>query len=141
MSAVPVTASTAQNKATKTLEDARAKLRSAEVAFAATMARRDLSAFAGYIAEDAVFINGGQPLRGKSAIVAEWAELFAAPVAPFAWQPDIVEVSAGGAIGYTEGPVTVPSGRSTVRFFSTWQLKSNGQWLIVFDNGYAICKE
>ena len=40
-----------------------------ERAFAATMAARDQAAFASFIAEDAVFLNGGRgELRGKAAI-------------------------------------------------------------------------
>lgn len=114
------------------------QVRAAEVSFAATMARRDLSAFAGHIAEDAVFINGGQPLRGKPAILEFWSQYFKSPAPPFAWRPDIVEVSAQASLGYTEGPVT--AGQAVIaRFYSTWQLQPGVGWRVIFDNGYAQC--
>jgi len=114
------------------------QVRAAEVSFAATMARRDLNAFGNHIAEDAVFINGGKPLRGKSAIVEYWSQYFKNPAPPFAWSPEIVEVGAKGSLGYTEGPVT--AGQVVIaRFYSTWQLQPIGGWLVVFDNGYSQC--
>lgn len=118
---------------------AREQIRASELAFAASMARRDLAAFVAHIAQDAVFINGGQPLRGKDAIVEHWSRFFKEPTAPFAWEPEIVEVGGQATLGYTEGPVR--SGTTVVaRFFSTWQRQSDGRWLVVFDNGYADCK-
>ncbi len=42
------------------IERARMRVRGAERALAAPMARRDLNAFAAIVADDAVFINGGQ---------------------------------------------------------------------------------
>ena len=37
----------------------------AELAFAKTMADRDHAAFSSFISEEAVFISGGKPVRGK----------------------------------------------------------------------------
>jgi len=116
------------------------QVRSSEERFADTMARRDASAFAEFIAEDAVFVNSGSPLRGKAAIVEHWKRFFVAAAAPFSWRPEIVEVGALGALGYTEGPVMSPSGKVFAKFFTTWQMTSSGKWLVVFDNGYAVCK-
>lgn len=121
-------------------EDRRAQALAAETGFAATLARRDLAAFAECIAEDAVFINGGTPLRGRPAIVEHWKRFFAPATAPFSWKPEIVELSAQATLAYTEGPVMDPSGKVFARFFSTWQLQGNGRWLVVFDNGQTLCK-
>ena len=115
------------------------QVRQSELAFAATMAARDLGAFARFIADDAVFINGGQPLRGRAAIVRHWERFFTGPAAPFSWRPDTVEIAAAGTLGYTEGPVTAASGSSEQRFYTTWQRQSSGGWLVVFDNGYRVC--
>ena len=112
----------------------------AEENFAATMARRDATAFAEFIAEDAVFINGGNPLRGKAAIVEYWSKFFAPQAAPFAWRPELVEVASSGTLGYTEVPVLLPTGAIFAKFFTTWQLSPSGRWLVVFDNGYSVCK-
>ena len=114
------------------------QVRAAETSFAATMARRDLASFASHIADDAVFINGGKPLRGKAQILEFWAQYFKSPEPPFAWRPVIVEVAAKSTLGYSEGPVT--AGQTvTARFYSTWQLQPMGNWLVVFDNGYSEC--
>ncbi len=119
--------------------DLREQVRQSELAFAATMAARDLKAFSSFIADDAVFINGGQPLRGRAAIVQHWQRFFADARAPFSWEPSIVEVASGGTLGYTEGPVTLASGASTSRFYTTWQRQAPGRWLVIFDNGYRVC--
>jgi ketosteroid isomerase-like protein len=120
--------------------DVVAQVRASEEAFAATMARRDAAAFIEFIAEDAVFINSGNPLRGKAAIAEHWKKFFVPPQAPFSWRPELVEVAASGTLGYTEGPVLTPAGGVFAKFYTTWQLASNGKWLVVFDNGYTVCK-
>jgi ketosteroid isomerase-like protein len=117
-----------------------AEVRAAETGFADTMARRDAAAFAGYVAADAVFINGGSPLRGRAAVVAFWSRYFAGPTAPFSWKPEIVEVAGDGALGYSEGPVALPSGAVFARFYSTWRREADGRWRVVFDNGYDVCR-
>ena len=127
-------------KAPASLNEARDQVRQTEQRFAASMAARDLAAFASFIAEDAVFVGGGSPLRGKPAVLAVWQEYFKTPAAPFSWQPEIIEVAASGTLGYSEGPVTSRDGSSTLRYFSTWQLQPSGRWLLVFDNGYTVCK-
>lgn len=118
--------------------DAAAQVRAAETAFAKSMADRDFAAFSALVADDAVFINSGQPLRGKPAVLAHWKKFFDGPAAPFAWKPEIVEVS--GALGYTEGPVSSPDGKVFARFWSTWRRDAaTGAWRVVFDNGQRIC--
>ena len=118
--------------------DASAQVRAAETAFAKSMADRDFAAFSALVADDAVFINGGQPLRGKAAVLAFWKRFFDGPAAPFVWRPEIVEVA--GALGYTEGPVSAPEGKVFARFWSTWRRDpATGQWRVVFDNGQRVC--
>lgn len=114
-------------------------LRDAETGFANTMAKRDLNAFANFLADDAVFINGGKPLRGKAAIVEHWKRFYSSAEAPFSWKPEIVEVVTSGDVGYSEGPVSLPNGTSPSRYFSTWRLNEVGIWKVVFDNGYDVC--
>lgn len=115
------------------------QVRASETAFAASMASRDLQAFASWIADDAVFINGGTPLRGKAAVLAHWERFFRAPQAPFAWKPEIVEVLASGQLAYSEGPVSLPDGKVIARYLSTWRREPSGAWRVVFDNGYDTC--
>lgn len=104
------------------------------------MARRDLQGFGAFIGEDAVFINGGNPLRGRAAIVEHWKKFFVSPEPPFSWRPELAEVAASGTLGYTEGPVLAPAGTVFAKFYTTWQMAPSGKWLVAFDNGYTVCK-
>ena len=121
------------------LQLAAAEVRASEIAFAKTMADRDFMAFGAFIADDAVFVNGGRPLRGKTAILGFWKKFFDVPSAPFTWKPEVAEVIGRGDMGYTTGPVTSAAGTLTAHFHSTWRRGADGRWLIVFDNGYPAC--
>lgn len=110
-----------------------------ERAFAQTMAARDLAAFAGFIAEDAVFIEDPEPLRGRAQVVESWKVLYARPTAPFSWEPERVEVLASGQLALTSGPVHDPGGRLIGTFTSIWRREPGGAWRIVFDRGTAAC--
>src|SRR5262245_27359384 len=95
----------------------------AERAFAATMARRDVTAFASHIAQEAIFMGAGDAprvLRGRTAIVEAWKMYFDGPAAPFSWEPDIAEVIDSGNLALTSGPVHDPSGEVIGRFNSIW---------------------
>lgn len=117
--------------------DAAESLRAAETAFARSMADRNFEAFASHVADDAVFINGGTPLRGKAAILGFWKRFYEKPAAPFSWRPEIAEVANG--LGYTTGPVMGPDGKQIAHFASTWRRTATGRWEVVFDNGYPVC--
>ena len=116
------------------------QVRATETAFAASMAARDFNAFASFVADDATFVNGGKPLRGKAAVLMHWERFFRSPQAPFAWKPEIVEVLASGQLAYSEGPVSLPDGKVVARYVSTWRRDpSTGAWKVVLDNGYDTC--
>ena len=121
------------------VEALRRQVTDTEIAFAKTMADRDLKAFTDLIAEDAVFLNAGKPLRGRDAIVEHWKRFYAAPAAPFSWKPDLVEVLSSGTLAQSIGPVMEPGGAVVARFYSVWRLDGPGVWRIVFDNGYDVC--
>jgi ketosteroid isomerase-like protein len=118
-----------------------AQLRAAETAFAKTMADRDHAAFAGFIAEDAVFFGGEGETRGKQAVVDSWASLFEGPKPAFSWRPEVAVVLASGGLGLTSGPVFDPDGKQTGTFNSVWRRESDGTWKIVFDKGCPPCGE
>ena len=119
-------------------EDLVAQVTATETAFARTMADRDHAAFLGFIADDAVFLNGGQPLRGKAAIGEHWSRFYQGPKAPFSWKPDLVEVIGSGTLAQSIGPVSSPDGKVFARFYSTWRREGDGRWRIVLDNGYEL---
>ncbi|MDY0021977.1 YybH family protein [Arenimonas caeni] len=114
--------------------------RATEAAFARTMAERDLDAFAGFIAEDAIFSPGPNTLRGKAAIVAAWSKYFEGEQAPFSWRPETVVVNASGDLAATKGPVFDPSGKPIAEFRSTWRREADGSWKVVFDDGTCLCR-
>lgn len=121
------------------IAEATRQLSAAESAFAKSMADRDFEAFASFIAEDAVFVNGSNPLRGKAAVLADWKQYFVAPAAPFSWHPEHAIVLDAGTWGQTKGPVLDPAGKVFAHFRSTWRQASPGVWQVVFDDGYLAC--
>jgi len=106
-----------------------------ERAFARTMAERDHAAFARFLAEEAVFFSGAEPLRGKAAVASHWKRFYETPQAPFSWHPDRVEVLDSGTLAFSTGPVLDPAGRPVGRFNSVWRLEAPGAWRVVFDSG------
>jgi len=111
------------------------ELRATEVAFAKTMADRDLDAFAGFLSHEVVFFTGENTLRGPQAVSEAWARFFAGPRPPFSWEPDAVAVLDSGTLGFTSGPVLDPDGARVGTFNSVWRRLPNGTWQIVFDRG------
>ena len=110
-----------------------------ERAFARTMADRDHAAFTRYLSEEAVFFEGETPTSGKEAIAAKWKPFFDGDTAPFAWQPDRVEVLKSGTLALTSGPVYDGAGKVVGRFNSVWRQEAPGQWRVVFDKGSPVC--
>lgn len=121
------------------LDALRRQVTDTELAFAKTMADRNLESFSGFVAADAVFLNGGKPLRGRDAVVEHWKRFYVAPAAPFSWKPELVEVLASGTLAQSQGPVMDPAGKVVARFHSVWRLDAPGVWHIVFDDGYDVC--
>lgn len=106
-----------------------------EIAFAKTMADRDLGAFREFVSAEAIFFAGNQPIRGRDAVVEAWTPFFDGPDAPFSWHPDLVEALDGGGLALSSGPVRDPSGEVVGRFNSIWRLEADGEWRVVFDKG------
>ena len=111
-----------------------------ERAFAKTMADRDLDAFKTFLAEDAIFFNGPQALRGREAVINAWSALYQGEQAPFSWDPDQVEVLDSGELALSTGPVLNPAGKCVGRFNSIWRL-TEGEWFVVFDKGSDECPD
>jgi ketosteroid isomerase-like protein len=107
----------------------------AELAFARTMADRNLSGFSEFVAEEAIFFAGTSTLRGKPEVIEGWAQYFTGAEAPFSWEPDQVEVLESGRLAFSTGPVRDPAGKVIARFNSVWRLEASGQWRVVFDKG------
>ncbi|MGB8599471.1 MAG: nuclear transport factor 2 family protein [Burkholderiales bacterium] len=119
--------------------EARQQVFSAERAFAKTMADRDHRAFTSFIADDSVFFSGPKPIRGKQQIADAWARFYAAPTAPFSWEPEEVEVLESGTLALSSGPVRDAQGKVFARFNSIWKRDASGVWRVVFDKGSDVC--
>jgi uncharacterized protein (TIGR02246 family) len=117
----------------------RETVRARETAFARTMAERDRKAFAGFLAEDAVFVSPKQSLRGREQIVTAWKPFFDSEEPPFSWTPEQVEVDAAGDLALSTGPVNDASGARIGTFVSTWRKEADGVWRVVFDGGCPPC--
>ena len=114
------------------------QVRSTEIAFAKTMADRDLAAFGRFLAPDAVFV--AKPVtRGPAAIIAAWKEYYQGAEAPFSWSPEQVEVLDSGKLALSSGPVLDPKGQRIGTFSSVWRRERDGHWRIVLDHGSPEC--
>jgi ketosteroid isomerase-like protein len=126
--------------AAETIEELARQVREAESAFADTMAKRDLEAFATHLDDEAVFFGGKSALRGKAAVVASWKAFFDGPAAPFSWKPESVEVLDSGKLAHSSGPVLDPQGKRVATFNSIWRRGEDGRWRVVFDKGCEACE-
>jgi ketosteroid isomerase-like protein len=117
----------------------RQQVENTERAFAATMAERDYAAFTRFLSDEAVFFSGETVLHGKQEVAAVWKPYFDGAEAPFAWEPQVVEVLDSGALALSSGPVYDPGGKLVSNFTSIWRLEAPGTWRIIFDKGSRAC--
>ena len=110
-----------------------------EKAFAKTMADRDFSTFKTFIDDEAIFFSGNKVLTGKTQVTSVWQGYFVSALAPFSWQPDIVEVLESGNLALSSGPVFDPQGKVVGGYNSIWRRDRSGQWRIIFDKGTEVC--
>jgi ketosteroid isomerase-like protein len=115
------------------------QVRDAERAFAKTMADRDHNAFTSFLADEAVFFSETDVLRSKAAVASGWKRLYDGPRAPFAWDPDRVEVLDSGTLALSSGPVRDPQGKRVGTFNSVWRREAGGAWKVIFDKGCPPC--
>jgi ketosteroid isomerase-like protein len=114
------------------------QVRATEIAFAKTLADRDVKAFRALIAPDVIWL-ADQPLRGPDQVLTRWQKFFDAPQPPFSWRPEIVEVQQGGKLALSTGPVLDPAGKRIGTYTSIWRRESTGAWKIIFDRGCPVC--
>jgi ketosteroid isomerase-like protein len=115
------------------------QVRATEIAFAKTLADRDVKTFVSMIAPDVIWL-GQTPMRGPAEVLKTWQKFFDAQKAPFSWAPEIVEVQDGGKLALSRGPVTDAAGRRVGTYTSIWRREDSGKWRIIFDSGCAHCE-
>ncbi len=133
LSAVTIPALASESIAELTLQ-----VRTTEIAFAKTLADRDVKAFARMIAPDVIWL-ADKPLRGPAEVVTSWQKFFDASEPPFTWSPEIVEVQEGGKLALSTGPVTNAAGKRIATYTSIWRREKTGEWKIIFDSGSPFC--
>lgn len=131
----------AERASSKSLAELAQEVMDSERAFARTMASRDLAAFGAFVADEAVFLVGPTPVRGKQQIIEAWRGYYLQPAAPFSWTPERVEVLDSGNLALSTGPVRDPTGRLIRTFTSIWRLDASGTWHVVFDQGCEVCAQ
>ena len=129
--AIPAMASESMSELTE-------QVRATEIAFAKTLADRDVKTFVSMIAPDVIWL-GDAPLRGPAAVLKSWQKFFDAPQPPFSWAPELVEVQEGGKLALSTGPVTDAAGKRVGTYTSIWRREASGKWLIIFDRGCPHC--
>lgn len=96
-------------------------------------------AFENYAAPDAVIMRGGEIIKGKNAI-ANWYMKEGQEIKALIWEPEYVDVSKAGDLGYTYGSFILTStdttGRkkeTTGKFHTVWKRQHDGKWRFVYD--------
>lgn len=115
-----------------------AEVRATEIAFAKTLADRDVKKFTAMIAPDVIWL-ADVPLRGPDQVLSRWQKFFEGPTPPFSWAPETVEVQQGGRLALSTGPVINPDGKKVGTFTSIWRREDSGEWKIIFDSGSPAC--
>ena len=125
-------------QAGSTLAELAEQVRATEIAFAKTLADRDVKTFTSMIAPDVIWL-ADKPLRGPAEVLTNWQKFFDGPTAPFSWAPEIVEVQEGGKLALSTGPVLNAEGKRVGTYTSIWRREKSGKWLIIFDRGCPQC--
>jgi ketosteroid isomerase-like protein len=126
-------------ESSQALADSKAR----ELGFARSVAEHDAPAFAGFIAEGAVFgAKRPQPRRGRDAVVAAWAGLVAGKELRLSWYPTMVAIGGEADIAYSSGPALYEDLAPDTKqrfliggFQSIWHRDGDGAWRVLFDDG------
>jgi ketosteroid isomerase-like protein len=127
-----------ETRAKESLADLSEQVRKTEIAFAKTLADRDVKAFTRMIAPDAIWLADA-PLRGPTEVLTRWQKYFDAAQPPFSWAPELVEVQEGGKLALSTGPVTNAAGKRVGMYTSIWRREESGEWRLIFDRGCPVC--
>ena len=113
-----------------------------EKEFVNMVAKEGISkAFLAFAADDAVLMRNNALIIGKKAIKANFANQgFEARNISLTWEPDYVDVSSSGDLGYTYGKFIYTTkdsvGKSNKNkgvFHTVWKRQADGKWKFVWD--------
>ena len=114
-----------------------------ELGFARSVAEHDAAAFAGFVAEGAVFgAKRPNPRRGRDAVVAAWSGIIKGKELRLAWYPNMVAIGGEADIASSSGPALyedlAPGAKQRFLiggFQSIWHRDADGAWRVLFDDG------
>jgi len=138
LNVVALPAISTETRARESPADLTEQVRATEIAFAKTLADRDVKAFTRMIAPDAIWLADA-PLRGPAEVLTRWQKYFDAAQPPFSWAPELVEVQEGGKLALSTGPVLDPAGKRIGTYTSIWRREVSGEWRLIFDRGCPSC--
>jgi ketosteroid isomerase-like protein len=125
------------------LSEAECQVWARELGFARSVAEHDAAVFAEHVHPQAAFNSGApQPLRGREAIVAAWADIIAGKGLKLSWYPERVTIGGPGDVAWSSGPALfedlTPGAKqrwSIGAFHSVWHRDDEGRWRVLFDQG------
>jgi len=126
---------------TRSEADTGTSLKHADLSFCRAVQDRGLEGWMSYFADDAVIGPADPPVRGKDAIRAFYAKMFARQNLDFQWVPTTEEIFPTGDIGYTSGRAHiayVENGQRkerTSRYVTVWQKQRDNTWKVIADFG------
>ena len=120
-----------------------AELMEADRTFARETAERGVEGWVAWFAEDgAMYLPGGEPVRGAEAIREVMATFLDAPGNSLRWEPSEARPGTGGDMGYTVGRYESQRegadgevSRSTGTYLTVWSRQDDGSWKVVADLG------
>ena len=141
--ALPAIAQEAAPAPAPRLTDAECQVWARELSFAQSVADHDTAAFAEHLHPQAAFNSGApQPLRGREAVAAAWADIVAGKGLKLSWYPNRVTIGGPDDVAWSSGPALfedlTPGAKerfSVGTFHSVWHRDANGVWRVLFDNG------
>ena len=114
------------------------------LSFAQSVEKHDAKAFASHIHPGAVFSAAtSAPIRGREAVVKNWAPLIEGKEVRLRWRPDVVNIGGDRNVAISRGPYVFEDSRADAKvkyrvgtFTSVWVRESaSGDWLVLFDGG------
>jgi ketosteroid isomerase-like protein len=112
-----------------------------ELSYSQSVDNKNIQAFADHIHQGAVFNAGSPyPVRGREAIVQDWAQLLKGDQISIKWRPGRVTIGGDSTIAISRGPMVLENKtkgakpRYKVGTFNTiWVKGSDGVWRVQFD--------
>ncbi len=116
-------------------------IRSTDIDWSNAAATKNPDRAASYYADDAVMLPPNIPkASGKQAIQEVWKQFMAMPGFAISWQPDSVQASRGGDLGYTTGTyqltINGPKGQpinDRGKYVAVFKKQADGSWKAVAD--------